>query len=129
MKAHESLSADSLLALVRAGFEQVPDQRAENATVSLPDALMPGFALFSLKDPSLLAFEDRRRTDSNLESIYRIERAPGDTQMRTILDEVDPVGIRPVFESVHRQLERSGELQSSSFWEAVPWFHWTARGT
>ena len=97
MAAHKSLSADRLLAGVRSGFKHVPDQRAENAKVSLPDALMSGFALFSLKDPSLLAFDERRATDSNLQSIYGIEYVPGDTQMRTILDEVEPVGIRPGF--------------------------------
>jgi hypothetical protein len=115
--AHELLSADSLLALVRTGFEQVSDQRAENAKISMADALMSGFALFSLKDPSLLAFEERRETDSNLESIYGIENAPGDTQMRTILDAVDPKEIRPTFRSVYRQLERSGELRKFVFLE------------
>ncbi len=115
MKAHESLSADSLFGLVRAGFEQIPEQRAENATIPLPDALMSGFTVFSLKDPSLLAFEERKKTDSNLKSMYRIEKAPSDTQMRTILDEVDPVAIGSVFQSIHRRLERSGELRKFVF--------------
>ena len=95
MAANKPLSADKLFALMRAGFEQVPDGRAENAKVSLPDALMSGLALFSLKDPSLLAFDDRRATDSNLQSIYSIEHVPGDTQMRAILDEVEPASLRP----------------------------------
>jgi len=115
MPAHKSLSADRLFDLVRAGFEQVPDQRAENARISLPDALMSGFAMFSLKDSSLLAFDERRRTDSNLESIYGIQNVPCDTQMRTILDDVEPVGIRPVFQTVRRQLERSRELRKFVF--------------
>ena len=82
MAANKSLSADSLLALVRAGFERIPDQRAENAKISLPDALMSGFAMFSLKEPSLLAFDERRRTDSNLKSIYGIQNVPCDTDAR-----------------------------------------------
>ena len=115
MAANESLSADGLFALVRAGFEQVPDQRAENATISMPDALMSGFAVFSLKDPSLLAFHGRRMTDGNLGSIYGIEQVPCDTQMRTILDDVEPASISPVFKDVHRQLERRGELREFVF--------------
>jgi hypothetical protein len=115
MARDKSLSADSLLALVRTGFEQVPDRRAENAKVSLPDALMSGFAMFSLKDSSLLAFEERKGVDSNLKSIYRIEKAPCDTQMRTILDDVEPVQIRPVFKRVQGQLERRGELRKFIF--------------
>jgi hypothetical protein len=115
MSANKSLCADSLFALMRSGFEQVPDQRAENAKISLPDALMSGFAMFSLKDPSLLAFDERRATDSNLKSIYGIERVPSDTQMRTILDDVEPVSIRPVFKDALRQLERSKELDEFRF--------------
>ena len=95
--AHELLSSDRLLALIRTGFEQVSDERAENVSISMPDALMSGLAVFSLKDPSLLAFEARKETDSNLGSIFGIENAPGDTQMRIILDEVNPIEIRPVF--------------------------------
>lgn len=115
MATSKSLSADSLFALMRSGFEQVPDQRAENAKISLPDALMSGFALFSLKDPSLLAFDGRRTTDGNLQSIYGIERVPSDTQMRTILDDVEPVNIRPVFKDALRRLERSKELDKFRF--------------
>ena len=55
MAANKSLSADSLFALVRSGFERIPDQRAENVKISLKDDLMSGFAVFSLKDSSLLA--------------------------------------------------------------------------
>jgi len=115
MAANKLLSADGLFALVRANFEQVTDPRAENAKVSMPDALMSGFAMFSLKDPSLLAFDERRTTDSNLGSIYGIEQVPGDTQLRTILDDVDPNELRPAFRDVVRQLQRSKELDKFVF--------------
>jgi hypothetical protein len=115
MAANKLLSADRLFALVRANFEQVTDQRAENAKISMPDALMSGFAMFSLKDPSLLAFDERQATDSNLGSIYGIEQVPGDTQMRTILDDVAPAEIRPVFRDVVRQLQRTKKLEKFVF--------------
>jgi hypothetical protein len=115
MAANKLLSADCLYALVRADFEQVTDQRAENAKISMSDALMSGFAMFSLKDPSLLAFDERRTTDSNLGSIYGVEEVPGDTQMRTILDDVAPVEISPAFRDVVRQLQRTKELDKFVF--------------
>ena len=115
MAANKLLSADRLFALVRANFEQVTDQRAENAKIPMPDALMSGFAMFSLKDPSLLAFDERRTTDSNLGSIYGIKEVPGDTQMRTILDDVDPREISPAFRAVVRQLQRTKELDRFVF--------------
>jgi hypothetical protein len=117
MKAHKFLSADGLFGLIHAEFEQVSDQRAENAKIPLVDALMSGFAMFSLKDPSLLAFEERSRTDANLNSIYRIKNVTSDTQMRSILDDVEPARIRPVFQRVHRELERSGKLHEFAFLE------------
>ncbi len=54
------LSADALHALLRAGFRKIPDHRHEGTTIPLVDALMSAFAMFSLKDPSLLAFDERR---------------------------------------------------------------------
>jgi hypothetical protein len=35
--------------------------------------------MFSLKDPSLLAFEDRRN-DENMRNLFHIARIPSDTQ-------------------------------------------------
>ena len=40
--------------------------------ISLADALMSGFAVFSLKDPSLLAFDERRKDETKLENLKRI---------------------------------------------------------
>ena len=115
MAANKSLSADALFASARAGFERVPDRRAENVKISLPDALMSGFAVFSLKDRSLLAFDGRRTTDDNLKSIYGLETVPSDTQMRTILDDVEPGDLSPVFRDVFRQLQRSKKLDKYVF--------------
>ncbi len=57
---------------------------------------MSAFAMFSLKSPSLLAF-DKERAEGNLATIYGIERVPCDTHMREILDPVSPEWLRPVF--------------------------------
>ena len=46
---------DALVQLVRRRFEAVPDRRRA-PEFPLADTLMAGLALFSLKDPSLLAF-------------------------------------------------------------------------
>jgi hypothetical protein len=70
IKLRNDLNADALFTQVHLGFEKIQDHRSKNSTISLPDALMSGFAMFSLKDPSLLAFDKRQSDDTNLQSIH-----------------------------------------------------------
>ena len=111
IKLRKNLNADALFSLVRSGFEKIKDHRSNNTKISLADALMSGFAMFSLKDPSLLAFEARQSEDTNLKPIYKINNVPCDTQMRTILDEVDPADIEPSFNDIFRKLQRGKVLE------------------
>ncbi len=117
-QARKELSADALFRNVYAGFGRIPDSQPPDASISLADALMSGFALFALKEPSLLAFDERRRADAkNLQMIFGIQNVPCDTQMRTILDPVDPEELRPVFRDVFRQLQRGKVLERFTFLE------------
>jgi hypothetical protein len=108
------LSADALFRLVHSGFASLPDHRLDDTEITVSDALMSAFAMFSLKAPSLLAF-DKKRAEGNLHTIYGIERVPCDTYMRAILDPVSPKGLRPVFKSVFRQLQRGKALEAMTF--------------
>jgi hypothetical protein len=109
------LHFDALVQLARRGFEQLPEQRRCPA-FPLADTLMAGLAVFSLKDPSLLAFQ-RRALDHNLRSVFGLEAIPSDTQMRVILDEVGPDQLRPLFKDVFRQLQRGKVLEDFVFLE------------
>ncbi len=113
-KARKHLSADALFHLVRSGFATIPDPRGEDVDISFTDAFMSAFAMFSLKAPSLLAF-DKERAEGNLHTIYGIQRVPCDTHMREILDPVSPKVLRPVFTSVFRQLQRGKALEAMTF--------------
>lgn len=115
MKIRKHLSADGLIKMVKRGFKKIKDHRPINVEIPLDDALMSGFALFSLKDPSLLAFDQRRLTPENLERVYDIQHIPSDTQMRTILDRVNPADIRPLFKRVVQQLQRGKELEKMRY--------------
>jgi hypothetical protein len=116
VNVRKHLSADGLYALLRAAFREIPDHRREGSPISLVDTLMSAFATFALKDPSLLAFEERRN-DENLRNLFRIPRPPCDTQMREILDPVDPEQLRPVFGSVFRELQRGQALKPLMFYQ------------
>ena len=115
IKLRKNLNADALFSLVRSDFEKIKDHRPNNTKILLPDALMSGFAMFSLKDPSLLTFEERQSEDTNLKPIYKIKNVPRDTQMRTILDEVDPADIEPSFNHIFRKLQRGKVLEPMVF--------------
>jgi len=114
LKGRKHLSADALFRLVRSSFANITDARGEEVEIPLTDALMSAFAMFSLKSPSLLAF-DKQRIEGNLETIYGIPRAPCDTRMRERLDPVSPESLRPSFTSVFRQLQRGKALEDMVF--------------
>jgi Transposase DDE domain len=115
-RERKHLSADALFSVVRSGFAAIPDYRLSDTEISLTNALMSAFALFSLKSPSLLAF-DKHRIEGNLGTIYAIDRVPCDTQMREILDPVSPESVRPLFKRVFVQLQRGKALESMLFLE------------
>lgn len=94
-------------------FSGIPDHRANNKSIQLSDVLKSAFAMFSQKTGSLLQFEQRKEaTDKNLKHIYNIERIPSDSAMRTILDELDPALVRPLFLELHKGLVRNGVWRS-----------------
>jgi hypothetical protein len=113
-KGRQHLSADALFRLVHTSFDHIPDHRPADADISLTDALMSAFALFSLKAPSLLAF-DKERAEGNLHTIYGLQRVPCDTHMREILDPVSPEALRPGFKRVFAQLQRGKALEPMVF--------------
>ena len=77
---------------------------------------MSAFAMFSLKSPSLLAF-DQERTAGNLQRVYGMKRVPCDTAMREILDPVKPKYLRPLFRDIFRALQRGKALEEMVFVE------------
>jgi hypothetical protein len=115
-KARKHLSADALFGLLRNGFAKVPDHRSDGTEITLPDALMSGFAMFSLKCPSLLDY-DKQRAEDNLQTIYGIQRVPCDTTLREILDPFSPEALRASFRSVFRQLQRGKALEEMVFFQ------------
>jgi hypothetical protein len=108
-------SADALYRAIRADFQRIPEHAQGEVEASLADALMTGFAVFSLKDASLLAFDQRRKTEHNLGAVYGIEKVLCDSQLRTRLDEVDPQFLRAPFHTLLGSLERSGLMEPFSF--------------
>ncbi len=114
-KTRKHLSFDPLIRQIRLRAKQLPETRDEsNRGYSMADAVMSAVALFSLKDPSLLFFQERRN-DENIKNLFRVLGVPSDTQMRTILDPLEPNLLRPMFNDVFRQLGRGKALEPYVF--------------
>lgn len=106
-------NADAMFKELRACFQKVPDNRvAGKVDIAVADALMSAFAMFSLKDPSLLAFDRRRKeAPENLHTVFGIQAIPCDSQMREILDPCDPKWLRSGFRTIFRTLQRGKDLE------------------
>jgi hypothetical protein len=114
------LCADSLVSTVFHQFKKIPDPRrlSHPTDVSFTDVLMSGLAVFGLKFPSLLKYDQHRATlDSNLKNLYHINRPPSDTYLRERLDELDPKFIRPAFKKIFAQIQRGNCLENFEFLE------------
>ncbi len=118
IKLRKHLNADALISTLRKRFDKIDDHRKGKPEISLTDALMSGFAVFSLKDQSLLSFDERRRKiPLNLMTIYGVGKIPCDTSLRDILDGVDPNDLRPLFKETFRHLQRGKVLEKMVFME------------
>ena len=116
IQTRKKLCADELFQVIRTVAEKIADHRPQKVKIELADALMSALAMFSLKEPSLLAFEEKR-TDQNMKNIYKIKDVPSDTYMRTLLDEVDPQKIYPIFTKIFAEVQRGKGLEDMEFYE------------
>lgn len=116
------LSARGLLRIVGESFKKVEEPRRGTQGVapeiSLRDCLVSGLALFKLKFPSLLQFDQSRGEETirqNLETLFRVRNVPSDTYLRERLDPVSPEDLRPAFKKVFSSLQRGKVLERYAF--------------
>ena len=114
----QSLCADALIASVHRQFRKIPDPRrlSKNVSISFTDILMSGLAIFGLKFPSLLQFDQCREVlNGNLRTLYHINRPPSDTYLRERLDELSPTFLRQAFKKLFSTLQRGKCLEGFEF--------------
>jgi hypothetical protein len=79
---------------------------------------MSGLAVFGLKYPSLLQFDGHKSEPTirhNLSKLYGVERAPCDTQIRAILDPVDPRRLDKCFLALHEIAAAEGAFKAYEY--------------
>jgi Transposase DDE domain len=106
------LSYDSLHKICYDFFCAIPDHRANNISISLPDIFMSAVAVFQFKYPSLLCLDQGRTNKevSNLKTLFNLKKIPSDTCMREVLDEISPANIQGLFEKLLSEVSKSGKL-------------------
>ena len=98
-------------------LNSVKDKREENKSYLLLDVLKAGFAIFSLKAPSLLSFKKMSKAeDSNIKSIYGIKEIPGDNGLRQILDNLCPEELRKGFNNLFNYIKDLKILDNFRYW-------------
>ena len=96
-------------------FSRIRDHREkEKVGHALQDVLMSALAMFCFQDPSLLAFQKRTKAatlGANLKNLWAIESVPSDTQMRTVMDEIDSGELEGLFTTFFHLLQRGRHLE------------------
>ena len=118
------LSAKGLIAKARSIFKKIKEPLKGNQglekDISLTDCLTSALAIFKLKFPSLLQFENAKEDEhikQSLKNLFALEKVPCDTYMRERLDEVNPQDLRSVFTGIFSALQRGKELERFAFLE------------
>lgn len=119
-RTRQRFSAEYLHKVVYKKFQLVQDPpKNRSCSFSLADCLMSGFAMFSLKYPSLLQFDQGHAEDEalkyNLKNLYNIKAVPCDTQIRERLDPIEPSKIRKPFKAIFAQLQRGKVLEQYQY--------------
>ena len=117
----KKLSADGMINTLKTCFDAIPEHRTnlKNIEYSITDIALSGFAMFSLKYPSLLSFCKTNRGENieakNLRSLYKINNVPSDTQMRANLDEIETRQFRSSFLKLFSDAARGNVLKKFEF--------------
>jgi len=115
-KQLEGLQIDALHNYLAKQFRGFTDKRDDNLSITMQDALMSGYAVFSLKDPSLLQFNNKRTArEENLRTVYKVKKAPSDSGMRDILDEVELAEMKRVYPGFVKKLRQAGLLRAYQY--------------
>jgi hypothetical protein len=97
--------------------ETLNDNRrtGHNYRYSISDALKCVLAVFFFQHPSLLDFQRKMQEKSrrnNLESMFGVHQIPSDTQIRTVLDRIEPDSFGGVFNESLHEAESRGALEA-----------------
>jgi len=96
-------------------FDRCADPRRRTGTYLLRECLMSAFAMMYFQDSSLLEFQRRfqvAKEKNNIQTIFKVDRIPQDSQLRDLIDECDPRCLEGIFSTFFRELQRAKQLEA-----------------
>ena len=118
-RTRKYLSKKGLLGAVYDCFAEIEDTIA-GRDYALTDYLMCGLAVFSLKFPSLLEFDNVFRNQDkpvsrNLRNLFGVSGVPSDSGLRKRLDELNPRRLRGAFKTLFSLVQRGKVLEEYKY--------------
>lgn len=116
----KDLCASGLITAIYQKFLKISDPKKFTRinSITIADCLMSCFAIFNLKWPSLLQYEEEKKSLNvlkNFKNLFHVNHPPSDTYMRERLDEIDPKLLRPAFKKVFSLIQRGKALEQYSY--------------
>jgi hypothetical protein len=105
---------DNMVRFFRQTISAFPDPRTgTNNTYSIEDAALGAFSVFFTQSPSFLAFQSamqQTKGKNNAQSLFDLTQIPCPNHIKSLMDEVHPSYVTPVFKYLFDGLEKSGHL-------------------
>ncbi len=107
---------DRLIAALRRCCQSLPDRRrGQNTTYAMADFALAAFAPFFMQSPSFLAHQRHLETGhgrSNCQTLFGISKIPGESQVRAMLDPIEPALFYPMFADILAAFKQYGGLDA-----------------
>jgi hypothetical protein len=111
----KELTIDRLVKKIKEAARQFPDLRTgKNKQYEMEDAALGAFSVFFTQSASFLEYQQdmkRQKGRSNAESLFEMMEIPSDSQIRVLLDPVEPGYVKSIFRDVYKGLEQGKVLE------------------
>ncbi len=115
MHSKKHLSFTGLRRRLSRVFAGIADGRdPEKTRHVIHDVMMSALAMMYFQEPSLLQFQKSLEDEghvNNLKTLFHVTSIPKDSQMRNVIDEVEPEEIACTFDLFFRPLQRGKHLE------------------
>lgn len=110
-----NFSQENLVKKIQSTFNHLSDSRTgSNTTYAMSDAALSAFSVFFMQNPSFLAQQktlEKSHGKSNLQTLFGTHKIPCDNQIRSLLDDVSPTELNPIFHYIFNNLKETGYLK------------------